>query len=63
MEKKIIVLGGIGRSERENRDCCRVIFRGGQCFALKSHIDKEPPYLVRRYEKSKSNRSDGQHNG
>ena len=31
MEKRIIVLGGIGRNERENRDNMRVL-NGGQCL-------------------------------
>ncbi len=57
--KKIIVMGGVSERERENRDACRVLHRKGQMYTLKSHIDKEPPYLVRKYEKFRSDRSDG----
>ena len=49
--KKIIVLGGVSERERENRDACRVLHRKGIVFALKSHIDKEPPLTIRKYER------------
>ena len=35
-KKKIIILGGIGKTERENRDDMRVVFRGGVLPNLKS---------------------------
>ena len=36
MEKRIIVLGGIGRNDRENRDNMRVFSRGGVRSVFKS---------------------------
>lgn len=52
MEKKeIIILGAIGNTARQNRDNMRVLNRGGQMYALKSHIDKDHPLVVRMLEK------------
>ena len=50
MEKKIVVLGGIGKTDRENRDNMRVL-AGGTVYALKAHIDKEQPLVIKRYRK------------
>ena len=46
----MIVLGGIGRNERENRDSMRVISGYGSMYCLKAHVDKEPPLVLRRYK-------------
>lgn len=44
----ILVLGGAGRNEREDRDSKRVLDRRGCMFSLKAHISLEPPLVVRR---------------
>lgn len=44
---RLVVLGGIGRNERENRDSMRVMDRKASMYALKSHIDKEQPMVTR----------------
>ena len=49
--KRILVVGGIGRTERENRDNSRVVDRGGCCYGLKAHIQYEPPLVARKWEK------------
>lgn len=59
MEKKIIVVGAIGNTERQNRDDMRVLSGGGTAYTLKSHIDKDKPLVLKRYEKNKNNRSNG----
>lgn len=59
MKKQIIVVGSIGNTDRQNRDNMRVLSRGGQMFALKSHIDKDQPLVVRKHETNNNNRSDG----
>lgn len=63
MEDRIIVLGGIGNNERQNRDNKRVLGRGGYSITLKSHIATEPPLVIRKYknEKDSSDRMHGQH--
>lgn len=58
-QKQIIVLGSIGNTARQNRDNMRVLDRGGQMYALKSHIDKDHPLIVRKNETDNNNRSDG----
>lgn len=50
-KRQIIVMGSIGSTERQNRDNMRVLNRGGQMYALKSHIDKDHPLVVRMLEK------------
>ena len=47
MEKKIIVLGGMGISERRDRDPDRIIFRGGCIYALPAHISVDKPLVVK----------------
>ena len=49
--KKIIVLGAIGKTERQNRDNMRVIFRGGCIYNLKAHIDKDHPLVIKEWKK------------
>jgi hypothetical protein len=44
----ILVLGGAGRNERQDRDSKRVLDRRGCMFSLKAHIALEPPLVVRR---------------
>lgn len=57
MEKKVIVVGAIGKNERKNRDSYRVILGGGISFTLQSHIEKEQPLVLKsrkiKYEKKK----------
>lgn len=47
---EIIILGAIGNTPRQNRDNMRVLDRGGQMFALKAHIDKDKPLVVRKWK-------------
>ena len=49
--KQIIVLGGIGRNERENRDSMRVFSKFGLSPTLKAHIDKEQIMVAKRVKK------------
>lgn len=49
MEKRIIVLGGIGPNDRRNRDDARVIDKGGCCMTLKSHIEKDKPMVLKKW--------------
>ena len=49
--KEIIVLGAIGNTPRQNRDNMRIIGRGGAIYALKAHIEKDHPLVVKKYEK------------
>ena len=51
MEKRIIVLGGIGRNDRENRDNMRVFDRGGYSPTLKAHIDKDKIMVVKKWKR------------
>ena len=51
MEKDIIIKGAIGNTARENRDNMRVLSRGGVVYALKAHIDKEHPLVIKRYRR------------
>ena len=51
-EKKIIVLGGVGKTKRENRDDMRVIFRGGCSQTLKAHISQSPPLVIKKWIKN-----------
>lgn len=56
VEKKIIVLGGLGVSERRDRDPDRILHRGGCIYTLPAHIDKDRPLVVKRYERDKQDR-------
>lgn len=53
VEKKINIIGGIGKNERQNRDRYRVM-RGGCCVGLCSHDDKEQPLVMKRWRKKLS---------
>lgn len=61
--KKVIVLGGIGKTDRENRDAMRVLSGGGATFTLISHISVEPPKVLRKYERTDSDRKNESHDG
>jgi hypothetical protein len=61
--KKVIVLGGIGKTDRENRDAMRVLGGGGATFTLISHISVEPPKVLRKYERTDSDRKNESHDG
>lgn len=54
MEKRIIILGGIGNTERQNRDNARVLGGGGMIYTLKSHISVDKPLVVRKWEEQKN---------
>jgi hypothetical protein len=51
MKKRVIVMGGIGRTERENRDDMRVFSRGGYAPTLKAHIATEKPMVIRKWKR------------
>lgn len=53
------MLGGIGKTDRENRDAMRVLGGGGATFTLISHISVEPPKVLRRYERTDCDRKNG----
>lgn len=48
--KDIIVLGAIGNTPRQNRDNMRVLSGGGTIYALKAHIDKDHPLVVKKWK-------------
>ncbi len=48
MQKKIIIKGSIGNTDRQNRDNMRILGGGGVIYTLKSHIDKEHPMVLKR---------------
>ncbi len=50
-ENRIIVLGGIGNTERQNRDDARVLLGKGICWALKAHVQTAPPLVIKRIRK------------
>lgn len=52
---KLVILGGIGRNERENRDSMRVMGNGSM-YALKSHIALEPPLVIKYVERNQNKR-------
>ena len=53
MEKRIIILGGIGNTERQNRDDARVLGGGGMIYTLKSHISVDKPLVLRKWKRQK----------
>lgn len=57
------MLGGIGKTDRENRDAMRVLGGGGATFTLVSHISVEPPKVLRKYERIDSGRKNESHDG
>lgn len=65
-KKKIIILGGIGKTERENRDDMRVVFRG-VLPNLKSSYRTRPAFGNQKMEKglivqgTMDNTHDGSH--
>jgi hypothetical protein len=48
MEKRIKIIGGIGKNDRQNRDRYRVMNRGGCCVGLCSHDSIEPPLALKK---------------
>jgi hypothetical protein len=54
MEKRIIILGAIGNTERQNRDNARVLGGGGTIYTLKSHIATDKPLVVRKWERQEN---------
>lgn len=55
--KQIKVIGAVGNNPRKDRDGFRVLHKGGQSYALQSHISVEPPLVVRKYERNTENRT------
>jgi hypothetical protein len=53
MEKKINIVGGVGKNERQNRDRHRVMGGGGIAVSMCAHDDKEPPLALKRWNKAK----------
>ena len=51
MEKKIIVLGAIGKTERKNRDAFRVL-SGGVMYALPAHIKSDQPLVTKKWKRN-----------
>lgn len=50
-KKQILVWGGLGISERRDRDPDRVLDTHGIIYTLPAHIDKDKPLiLVKRHE-------------
>ena len=56
---KLIVLGGVGKNARRNRDESRVIDSVGICYTLKAHISKEAPLVLRNVKRYKNDRTNG----
>jgi len=52
VSKKVIVLGGIGKSARQNRDSMRVIGSKGCIYTIPAHADKEQPLVVKRWRRN-----------
>ena len=53
MGKKIIVLGGMGVSERRDRCVDRIVSRGGCSIALCSHIQVDKPMVVKKWKRKR----------
>ena len=49
--KRIIVLGGLGLSERRDRDPDRILDGGGALYTLPSHAAQDKPLVIRKYDK------------
>ena len=52
--KQVIVVGGIGNTDRQNRDGCRVFGGGGAVASLKAHQSGDKPLVLRKYERTDS---------
>lgn len=50
--KKIIVVGAIGNTARQNRDDMRVLARGGCMYNLKAHIQTDKPLVIRKWKRT-----------
>ena len=51
MEKEIVVLGGLGVSERRDRDPDRVLYWGGIVYTLPAHISFDKPLVVKKWKR------------
>lgn len=51
MEKKVIIVGSIGKTERMNRDAFRVMSGGGTAYTLTAHISKDKPLILRKWKR------------
>ena len=49
--QSVNVVGGIGETERANRDNMRVLHRKGSVYTLKSHIDKDHPLVLKKWKR------------
>ena len=48
---EVVVLGGIGRNDRKNRDGFRVLSGKGIIYSLISHTSSEPPLVLKKWKK------------
>lgn len=60
--KQIIIVGGIGNTDRQNRDGCRVLGGGGVTTSIKAHISGDKILVVRKYERVNTIGQNGSHN-
>ena len=51
MDKKMIILGGVARYARKNRDSGRVFSGGGTIGALPAHVAVEQPKVLKRWKR------------
>lgn len=51
VKKEVIILGGIGKTERMNRDAFRVLSRGGTAYTLIAHTEKYHPLVLRKWKR------------
>jgi hypothetical protein len=49
--RKIIVRGGLGVSERRDRDVDRILDRKGVMFTIPSHSSVDTPMVIKKYGK------------
>ena len=54
MEKKIIIVGAIGNTERNNRDNFQVMSGGGMVRTLTAHISFDKPLILRKWQRKSS---------
>lgn len=54
MEKKIVVLGGLGKSARRDRCVDRIVFRGGLSIAICSHSSVDKPMVIKKWKSEQS---------
>lgn len=55
MQKKVVVVGGLGVSARRDRDPDRVVWGGMQMYTIPSHCYKDNILTLRKYKKGEKN--------